>query len=265
MIIASYAISVTYLGRETSRSRWLIEKRKKRLQKELRELKESSDVIAEMKQKIAEYTKEANMLGRNLFLLSVKGAVFMPSICFIAVLLLAGVGVNSQLPDYNLSPTLVFSIFLLGVGFSYFLLILRTIEWAASRVPMPAFEVLFESGLTKEKFHSEEKKRILFRIRNTGDLLAENLSIFFFLPPEFQKEESVEMTYSVVKQSEYTDYPNYTAVVVERNNLHVDSIVSYELPEVEMPKKLGFYVVPVRVHERSVGVSEQKLTIEIVP
>jgi len=260
MTIASYAISVSYLGRETRRSKWLIEKRKKKLQKELGELQKSVDIVGVMKQKINEYTEEEKMLSRHLFLLSLKGAILVPSACFFAVIFFSGWSINSQLQDSYLYPTLGFVVLLLGGGFFYFLLTLNTIEWAASRIPLPAFEVAFESELSKETFRCKEQKEVEFRIRNIGELMAEDLSILVFFPPEFH----LKGKYNVIKQDKGCDYPDYNAVVFEEDKIHVDSINPYGIMDVVMPEKTGIYVVPIRIHERNIGVSEHKLTFEIV-
>lgn len=185
MTIASYAISVSYLGREVRRSRWLIRKRKKKLQKELKKLQKSIIDVDAVKQKISEYSKEEKMLSRNWFFLSFEGAVLVPSMCFIVALSLAAIGFNFPLEENQLYTTLGFSVLFIGGGFFYLLLTLKTVEWAASRIPLPKFEVLFESGLTKEVFHRKERKEVNFWVNNIGELLAEDLKIYVFFSPEF--------------------------------------------------------------------------------
>ena len=260
MTIASYAISVSYLGRETRRSKWLIEKRKKKLQRELKELQKEIDVT-EIKQKINEYSKEESMLGRKLFFLSFGGAVSIPSFCFLGALLFAVIGLHYPVED-SLGLPLGMSIFLMGGGLVYLLVTLKVVEWAASRIPLPKFEVVFESDLPKETFRCKESEQFDFSVKNIGDLMAEDLEIFVFFQPEFGKIQAG--TTKVFKQDRMSDYPNYTAVIVKLDKVHVDGIMLIHGTRVVMPKVSGVYVVPVRIHERNIGVSEHKLTLEIV-
>jgi len=46
--------------------------------------------------------------------------------------------------------------------------------------------------------------------------------------------------------------------------IHVDKFWGYRIDNIIMPEKTGKYDVPIRVHERNIGVSEHKLTFEIV-
>lgn len=263
MTIASYAISVSYLGREVRRSKWLIEKRKKKLRKDIEKLHKSIDVDG-MKQKITDYTKEEKILSRAWFLLSVEGAVLLPSTCFIAALLFATIGFNLQLEDTRIYYILGITVLMLGSGFSLLLLSLKAVEWAASRVPLPKFEVLFESGLTKEVFHCKEQKRLEFWLKNIGELIAENLRVFVFFPPEFGSLKSTIKQVAISKQSEWGDYPDYNAVIIPHDSIHVDENWLFNVIMMVMPEKKGIYVVPIKIHERNIGVSEHKLTFEIV-
>ena len=261
MTIAAYAISVSYLGREIRRSKWLIEKRKKKLQKELGEIQKSANIVDAMKQKLKEHTVEEKMLSRHLFLLSLKGAVLIPSVCFLAVLLLVGLAINFPLPDYNLYLTFGASSVVLVSGFLYFLLTLYTIEWAASRIPLPVFEVTFESGLTKETFHSKEEKELNFWLKNLGESMGEDLDMFFFFPPEFGVQTECR---EVVTQRPIGDFPNCNAVIIREEKMHVDQFFLYNIDGLTMPENKGTYIVHVRIHEKNTGVSEFKLTFEIV-
>ena len=263
MTIASYTISVSYLGRETRRAKWLIEKRKKKLSRELKELRKEIDVT-EIKQKINEYSNEESMLGRKLFFLSFGGAVSIPSFCFLGALLFAMIGLHYPVEDSLYLP-LGMSILLMGAGLAYLLVTLKMVEWAASRIPVPRFEVLFESAVTKETFRCKERKKLNFWIKNIGELLAEDLTIFIFFPPNFGLPRKIEAeTMKIVKQVSFGDFPDYNALIISHDKIHVDEYILFECISVEMPKKKGTYTVPVRIHERNIGVSEHKLTFEIL-
>lgn len=262
MTIAIYTISVSYLGRETRRAKWLIEKRKKKLSRELKELRKEIDVT-EIKQKINEYSNEESMLGRKLFFLSFGGAVSIPSFCFLGALLFAMIGLHYPVEDSLYLP-LGMSIFLMGGGLAYLLVTLKVVEWAASRIPLPKFEVLFESGLTKETFHRKEAKELGFWVKNLGESMAEDLDIFVFFPPQFGPPETMIDGARIRKQSEIGDYANYYAVIIPHEKIHVDAYLLVKSIGFVMPKKNGTYIVPIRIHERNIGVSEHKLTFEIL-
>lgn len=91
--IAVYAISVSYLGRETYRS--ILRKKRRRnelkdtvekLSKRIKEKKEIDAVAREidiMKKEIAYQRKQQQSLQRNLFWLSAKGAILTPNFLFL--------------------------------------------------------------------------------------------------------------------------------------------------------------------------------------
>ena len=99
--------------------------------------------------------------------------------------------------------------------------------------------------------------------------MAEDMDVFVFFPPVFPieigllKTELKPIPTQVVRQAKIGDYPNYVAVIIKEDRLHVDAIKSYTF-DFKMPEKVGIYVVPIRIHERNIGVSEHKLTFEVV-
>ena len=79
--IANYAVSASYLGRESRLSRWRMERRKAKLLKRLKELHETAQ-IETIKNEIKEADAEKRKLRTHIFLLSWLGAVILPSIFF---------------------------------------------------------------------------------------------------------------------------------------------------------------------------------------
>ena len=80
--IANYAVSASYLGRETRLSRKRMERRKQKLSKKLNDLQK--DVrIDEIKREIKKAEKDISGLNTRLFLLSWVGAVIGPTAFFI--------------------------------------------------------------------------------------------------------------------------------------------------------------------------------------
>lgn len=91
--IPTFALSVSYLGRETTKSMKHMEKKRKAVEIKLKEkmrsleekktgLEEIEREINEMKKEIEEYRVEEQMLKNQLTALSIKGAIYYPGISF---------------------------------------------------------------------------------------------------------------------------------------------------------------------------------------
>jgi Flp pilus assembly protein TadB len=80
--IANFAVSASYLGRETRLTRSRMEKRKRKLSAKLEELqkKEQQTQIEDLEQEIKKAKKDISNLNSRLFTLSWLGAVVLPSV-----------------------------------------------------------------------------------------------------------------------------------------------------------------------------------------
>lgn len=95
--VPTYAISVSYLARETSKSMEEMRKRRKDLSEKLDELKKRLEIelgVESIKQEIEKYEMEEKELKNRLTCLSAKGAVGYPFLFFVFALVLAAYGIH---------------------------------------------------------------------------------------------------------------------------------------------------------------------------
>jgi hypothetical protein len=261
--IAVYAISVTYLGRETSLSIWRVRKKTEDLKKRLRE-KNDKLQNAEMKEIKSSYLqeievgeKEVKDLQGRINWLKLRRAVLFPSLFFIIAFMLSSFGIL-------IGSTFEVVLFLSGLSmFTGFYCLLRTllsIESAALRVPLPKIRVFFRSRSSVLAIEPRKRQAVEFIFNNEGEEIAENLEIYLNFPNDFKLKGGAG--YNVVPQGELTDYVGHTAAVFQIERLHVD-VYTYRLVKFVSPSKAGSYEVPVSVREKRSGRSEVRLTIKV--
>lgn len=264
--IANYAVSASYLGRETRTSRQRMERKKQELVKTLRDLQKEECQIHEIKRKIKESDAERKRLNLRIFLLSWMGAVILPSMFFIISFALAVVGLNSEIfsdtSQFLQQQSMIFSLGTISIGFMILLFIIRTIDSAARNIPLPKFEANFVTGLKKEKCKSKEKKEITFCIKNEGEAVAEKTHIFINFPPEFGVHKKIAY-YSVFEQGIETEHAGYIAAIFRIETIHVDTSMYLKIL-LTMPEKEDVYKIPIHIYERKIGIQKDKLIIEII-
>lgn len=261
VVIAVYAIAVSYLGRETSRSIWLLKKRQIELKDRIKKFGEKMDV-GEMEKEIKRYRQEEATLRGKLRFLSINGAVLLPLLALSIALFFSLVGIRQYQWPSNVSSYIVATLAANVTGIGFLLKVLKTVEWAALRVPMPKFEVFFISWLKEETMMIKEKKGLQIRIANIGDMMAESLEIFVFFQSDFKVTPKIP--YSVVPQTERDAYPHHNATIFKWDKLHIN--VNAPTPEiiVEAPEKSGKYKVPIWIYEKNSGQSVHELFLEVV-
>jgi len=270
VVIATYAIAVSYLGRETSRAIWRMKKRRQELREKIKKLGEKAE-IEEVKQEIKRYEKEESELKSRLFFLSRNGAVLFPCFCYFMGLIIVAYDIYrdpGEMLIFNvqsdLSQFLAWcAVILIVFGIFYFVRTLGAIESAALRIPLPKLEVSYISKLPREKYHSKEHKEIEIAISNNGEVPAENVQVFVFFPPEFTVGGGMPH-YQVVKQGPTSSHPDYNAVVYTVEFLHIDVTLKLKPIRLDMPEKTGSYTIPVAIYERKIGVFGDQLALEIV-
>lgn len=265
--IAVYAISASYLGRESRLSRSRMEKKRLELVQRLREIRETEE-IKDIKQKIGEAEAGQRRLGIRIFLLSWLGAVILPSVFFIASFICAFVGLNSEVlwqdPEVQRfleQQLIIFSSGTLVTGFMIVLFVIRIIDSAAREVPVPEFEFYFADGEKTIKLKRNVTATIGMCIKNKGEDIAEYLQIFVNFPPVFNVHPMAE--YIVVKQTAETDYPDYNAAVFKIEQMHAGVITQSEV-NLTPPDEKKTYDIHITVYERKIGISKHKLDIEVV-
>jgi hypothetical protein len=255
--IANYAVSASYLGRETRLTRWRLEKRKEKLNQKIKELQAKGTVkIEDLKREIKEAEKERDQLGNRVFLLSWNGAVIVPCISFIISLVLAVLGMNL---DDGYIVQLVASSLLLALGFVSLLIVIGTIDSAAKQISIPEFDVYFENH-EELKMKPNEKRTIMVCAYNKGEDFAENVESYVFIPPEFKVVSHIG---KVVKQMSEMDYPKYKAVIVNIPWIYSEVIECIGYITLTAPKGKRIYKIPIEICERKIGVSKHNLTIEV--
>lgn len=267
--IAVYAISVSYLGRETSRSIL----RKRRREEELKEtvkklgkrLKDKREIDAiereiEMVQKdIAFYKKQQKSLGRNLFWLSIKGAVLAPNVFFSLSVLASVIGILEVLQPEIL---LALSSILVVIGGLALGKALMATEQASLGVPKPKFDAFFlESELMTRKCKAKVDTRVRFGIHNVGDASAEDIVLVVYIPKRIKVKEALgrwqEATLYSEEKVEFA-----SCCVVEVPSLVVDSY--YNTGSIILvPNQTGTYKILMVIKEKSTKTThELTLTVE---
>jgi len=261
--IPTYAISVSYLARETLRTIKDMERRRRNLRQKLDELRkklEQEPGVKELKQEIAGYEEEEKQLKGRLEYLSAKGAVGYPFGSFTTSLFFAALGI------YNFPDNIDFFIFasVLTIAFGLYRIAksVLAIEKAALAPGLPIFRVGFESGTSAERYKVEEQKEITFFVDNYGEGIAEDVYIMAFFRPEFELLNK-PFHYTIAKQYSHAPYPNYNAACFAAKLMHMNLRYAH-LVSVKMPQKPGLYRIPVQIMERRTGLSEHQLSIEVV-
>jgi len=262
--VANYAVSTSYLGRETRLSRRRMERKRQQLLENLRKLKKEAQV-RDVKKELKELEDEEKGLGVRIFLLSWWGAVISPGAFFILSFVGCVIGMNSDVlqtnqPQFLQQQLMIFSSGTISIGLMILLFVVRTIDSAAKRIPVPEFEVSFAGGTKTLKCKSKAKQEISPRIANKGEDVAEQMHIFFCFPPSFEIDEKIG--YSVFKQTEETDTPDHIAAIAHTDLLHIDTTNYYPI-SVTVPEEKDSYLIPVRIYERKTGKHKDELKIEV--
>jgi hypothetical protein len=257
--IANYAVSASYLGRETRLTRRRLEKRKDQLDMKVKELQAKGKIeIEDLKKEIKEAEKERNRLGQRIIFLSWIGAVIIPSLFFIISLLQSMWGMNI---DTDSSMQLFTSSFFLACGFAFLLVVIGTIDSAARQVPIPEFEVYFKEKAKTLKLKNNEQTEIAFYLENIGEDIAENLVVFLYFPSGFKIYQDTGL-YDITKQGIESNYPNYFAVIISQPLQHPDT-TGISMISLTAPKINEKYEIPIVIYERKTGKTECKLDIEV--
>lgn len=263
--VPTYAISVSYLARETLKTLEDMRKRRKDLGEKLDELRkklEREPGIKGIKEEIKKFEEEEAELEDRLECLSAKGAVVYPLGGFMLGLACATYGIYTFPKNFGVFIltsiiSIAFGIYRLGKS-------LFAVEQAALRPEeelLPTFRVSFVSGASIERFKAKEQKEIEFLINNYGKDVAEDVNVMILFPPEFKLLK--KRGYVRVEQLLGSRYPGYNAARFTTKVLHVDLSMLYKAL-VGMPEKTGFYIIPVCVRARKIGKSDHQLTIEVV-
>jgi hypothetical protein len=265
--IANYAVSASYLGRESRLSRWRMERRKQKLLEKLKELRETTQIDS-IKKEIGEAEEEQRGLGLGIFLLSWLGAVILPSMFFVISFVCSVFGMNAEILSQDLETQrfleqqlVIFSSGTLATGFMVLLFVIRTIDSSAKKIPIPEFEVKFENLTDTITLKRNKNAEILLRMKNKGEDIAERIEIFVTFPNVFKIKEMEH--YDVHETGPQEKYPSCVQVRLTKNSLHIDTFLFFYV-SLTAPDVKKNYEIVVEVCEKKTGMSKSKLFIEVV-
>jgi len=263
--IANYAVSASFLGRESRLSRQRMERREQELLDRLKGLRETTQ-IESIRNEIKQSGKEKRGLSVRIRLLSWLGAVILPSTFFIISLICSILGMNAEVVwsgAYleNLNWLIGASALFISVGFSILLVVIRTIDSAARKVPIPGFEVCFPDRTNKSVLKRNQQTEIEILITNKGEDIAENMQIFVTFPNAFK----------ILGRNHYESYesdplgrfPNCIYAMFKKDLLHIQ-ITTHIYISVTAPNVNKEYETNVQILEKKIGSTRSKLFIEVI-
>ena len=265
--IPTYAICVSFLGRESKRTLFELDRRREDLERKTKEL--SSKVgtdpgLASLKAEIKEYEKDIANIRGKLGNLSAWGAFALPFACFTVALFMAGYGfavyegvISGAALGWGL-----FSVSFSAIGMIFLVRSLYEVNRAVLRPEsLSSFRVSFDSGSTVKEFPVSQPGTVDVLIHNFGREMAENVMVELFIPPEFQVLPGL---YSMGVQPPYPsmNYPGTTGVTQVFDDMHEDTVNILPL-NIVMPPMPGKYPVHVNLWERRLGKSSHDLTFII--
>jgi hypothetical protein len=256
--IANYAVSASYLGRETRLSRSRMERRKARLQSDLAELKSQNIEISEIKEKINKAEKDVSSLNSRIFFLSWQGAVIIPVFFFSLSFLFALIGMNS---DATLNfQLMVLSSITLTIGFFEILLVIKFIDSAAKNLPIPEFSVYFNDEKQSIILEAGQETEISLKIENSGEEIGEDVEIYRIFPVGFSVDGP--SGYSKMSYDSTATHPNCLCLSSNSAKLY-PNIVHIGKLLIAAPAKKGTYDLDIEIYERKIGRVKKKLAMVV--
>ncbi len=279
--IPTYAISVSFFGRERKRSISERERRVEELEKKVKEMSaglRDETGVAALQKEIEKYRRDIKKIRGKVDSLSVWTAFFAPFVAFSASLGFAAIGYlfftgalpapllsSSEYSIYFVASSLIMIIAGLAVLSGTLIAINRA---ALNPETLSALRFSFESGSTAEKFSVNAEQVVTFILRNLGKEMGENISAQVYFPSEFGVSPApiLPSVRGAVVHSQPTGptmtYPGRMTATADVDALHEDmaAIIAVKL---RMPGAKGTYKVPVQVWERRLGESKQELTFEV--
>lgn len=260
--IAVYAISVSYLGRETSRSISRKRRRVAELKENLASLStriKSEKEVGAIEKEIAYYKKEQKQLEGGLLWLSVKGAVYAPTTFFSVSLLLSVLGILEVL---NSEILLAFSSVFIVVGGFCLGKTLKSTERAALEIPKPKYDVFLQSTeLMTRQCKANESTQIYPIVHNVGDERSENPLIVIHIPKGIKVTKTAEPWKSALKIAKGTPMGFADSYYRSVEYINVDAFVGLGGLFV-VAKKKGTYKFLVEIKEKT-GKFAHELILEV--
>src|SRR2546425_7533306 len=262
--IPTYAISVSFLGRERKRAISERERRVRELQKKVKEFTASAPTdpgVAALQSEIDNYKEEIKKIKGRVDSLSVYYACFVPLLCFTVALFVTAYGFLLYLGDVQALPGLpgwLSWIYFGSLGALFLLLgllfvsntLIKVNHAATNPETLSSFRVSFDTGSTAERFNVGQPYDVAMIVHNWGNEMAENAHAQFYFPSEFQivgiapHRAASATEVSQQPSNPLFNYPGYHVAKIFSHELHEDMLMVLSLHLV-MPNATGKYVVPV--------------------
>lgn len=287
--IATYAISVTFLGSAVRKARHERDRKLKELSKSLEEKSrslESGLPLTALERDIVSYRKEQTSSEGRLWSLSVTGAAIFPTVAFSAALVFDSIGllyyVAILVPGSPMvtAESAAFSwgfggVIALVLGFGFLARTLFAIDRAAKNPQaLTEFRVAFENGSTAETFSHSERRVVKIIFHNWGIEMGEDVLVHMYFPDGLQVFPSPPPSESSLYTKEYTvwtqaavpyskvHYPGRTTLGTKLGKMHEDMLDLIEA-DIQMPAVRRTYKVPVFIWEKKLGKTVKELTFEV--
>lgn len=252
-------MSISYLGRQTSRA---ISRRKRRanelkgtLAKITSKLEDVGEIDAIQKE-IEYYKKQQKSLERNLFWLSLKGAVIAPTAVFSTSLIMCIFGILEVFrSDIFLGSSAIF----VFIGSLCLGKALAATERAALEVPQPKYDIFFrETEHMTTYCKAKTSKSIEITFHNIGEELSENTLLVVYFPIGILVLKAGGRWRKAPLLSE--ESKKFVSLFsADIDCLNIDGYF-HSAPIEIRPEQTGTYKIPVIIKDRS-GKSEHELTL----
>jgi hypothetical protein len=261
--IAVYTISVSLLGSQLKRNFVFIQRRLSEAEAEIEQTRIASSSprqrLKKVEDEVAKFKSEETVLKKRMFCLTVKGAVLFPCFFYALSIVLAITAdmLFSELINWIIVPTT----FLLLCGGYRTYCTLKSIDFAATNIPLPDFEASFAEGGQKLEIEPAKRQTISVDIGNTGFDVGELIEVSIFFPPDFTVKESKEYEVELQPADKSCSHPLHTNVSFDLGILHIDTFISFDI-DLTSPKEAGVYKIPIYVNERKI--TQETFELEII-
>jgi hypothetical protein len=156
-----------------------------------------------------------------------------------------------------------YSVLFLGIGFSILMFVISVIDSTAKKIPVPEFEVYFENQTKTIQIKRKQRTQLIICLRNKGEDMAEDITMFCHFPPQFNVLEG--KYYWIEKQMNVkgTDFPDYVSATFDEDLIHVETVAIHNIAIVA-PDEQKTYEIPLYIYERKIGLTKDKLTIQVI-
>ncbi len=261
LVIAVYTIAVSLLGVHLKTNEMYVKRRLKETKYAIDDLQKSDSDYLEQLTSIEEEIKKAQKVAKKLedvlYSLTLNGAVMQPLIPFIGTLLLSGVAL--LFPSITEIVLIVSIIFLVWGGYKMSCT-LRAIDFAATNIPLPTFDVTFANDKKSIEIKSDTNQIISIAIGNSGYDLGESIEVSVFIPSSFKVYKDKSYLITIQPNTSASTHPSFIGVYYEIEILHVDTDITFDI-KIKSPKVKDTFKIPVYVCERKINQEDFKLEL----